>query len=343
LSFTLFGVTPADAQMQITNCNWVADVPGNYIIANDINCGAGDFGIQVSANNVHIDFNGKTLAGAPIDPDNDVGGFGINTSSTNVFGVDSCSGVTGLHVTGPGTITGWLTGVKLCASSPTEMRARVTGMTLTENRRFGIVLLNSDRNQVKNNILSFNGGLRWGAGVRLSGSNNNRFDTNVVEDNATDVGAAAPKSGGFLLHGILDGRTGSNDNVFKANTINRNGAPDGNQNPPFEFSAGIRLSVSSSGNTVKNNTMIENIQSGIKVFSDDNSIKDNTITDTQQSADTVSNGIHLTPSASNNTIKGNNVSGSNTDLADEPSGVCPTDNTWKNNVFSSSDPVACIQ
>ena len=58
LSFTLFGVTPADAQMQITNCNWVADVPGNYIIANDINCVAGDFGIQVIANNVHIDFNG---------------------------------------------------------------------------------------------------------------------------------------------------------------------------------------------------------------------------------------------------------------------------------------------
>ncbi len=143
LSFTLFGVTLADAQMQITGCNSVANVPGDYIIADDINCVAGDFGIQVVANNVHIDFNGKTLAGAPLpNPGNplfDLGGFGIHTSLTNEFGVGSCLGVTGLHVTGPGTITGWLTGVKLCASSPTEMRARVTGMTLTANRRFGIV------------------------------------------------------------------------------------------------------------------------------------------------------------------------------------------------------------
>ena len=115
LSFTLFGVTPADAQMQITGCNTVANVPGDYIIANDITCVAGDFGIQVVANNVHIDFNGKTLAGAPLpNPGNplfDLGGFGIHTSLTNEFGVGSCLGVTGLHVTGPGTITGWLTGI----------------------------------------------------------------------------------------------------------------------------------------------------------------------------------------------------------------------------------------
>ena len=214
-------------------------------------------------------------------------------------------------------------------------------MTLTANRRFGIVLLNSDRNQVKNNLLSLNGGLDWGAGVGSFASNNNRFVTNVVIDNTTDGGAAAPKSGGFLLHGILGGRNGSSDNVINANTIRRNGASDGNL-VAGEFSAGVRLNGASNGNTVKNNTVTGNIQAGIMVNGDNNSIKDNFVFRTLGNGDGIGNGIILGGNSLNNTIKGNAVSVSvGTDLADTADAVCIA-NTWKNNTWVSKDP-ACIQ
>ena len=304
LGIALLGVTPAGAGTPVF-CNMTITLPGQYVLNSDLTCGAAP-GLAVAANDVHINFNGHTLSGPGT-------GTGIITANGG-----ACVGVTGLHLNG-GTVTGFETGIKLCAPASTTMDAHVNGMTVIGNSSVGIHLFNSDGNQVNGSTISGNGGTQLGVGVFLENSHNNRFNTNRLHDNETVPGAQA-LCGGFALFG-------SNDNLITSNDIFSNGAANGG------FGVGLFFS---SRDTVRGNIVNGNRPNGIiVVFGSNHTVQSNTVNQTL-----IGNGIFVI-FATDNKIK-SNIAFNNAgfDLLDTNPNC--DNNKWKSNTFGTSNQ-ACIQ
>ncbi|MFQ5668026.1 MAG: nitrous oxide reductase family maturation protein NosD [Candidatus Binatia bacterium] len=303
VSIALLGVTPAGAETPVF-CNMTITISGQYVLTSDLACGAAP-GLEVAANDVHIDFNGHTLSGP---------GTGVGIITAN----GGCVGVTGLHLNG-GTVTGFDTGIRLCAPASTTMNAHVNGMTVTGNSLSGIHLVNSDGNHVNGNTISENISTQGAVGVRLENSHNNKFNTNRLRDNETVPGVFAT-CGGFGLFG-------SNDNVITSNDISDNGAANGG------FGVGLFFS---SGNTVRGNIVNGNRQQGILVvFGSNHTVQSNTVNQTL-----IGNGIFVL-FASDNTIK-SNIAFNNAALDLLDTNANCDNNTWKSNTFGTSNQ-ACIQ
>jgi len=88
---------PAQAQTQITSCGTVIDAPGNYVLANDLNCPGID-GIDITASNVTLELNNHQITGYRMS----YAGLAVFKNNTVLS-----------HVTinGPGTITNFMHGV----------------------------------------------------------------------------------------------------------------------------------------------------------------------------------------------------------------------------------------
>lgn len=296
VSIALLGVTPAGAQTPVF-CNMTIWMPGQYVLNSDLNCVDAP-GLEVIANDVHIDFNGHTLSGPGT-------GTGIITASGGV-----CVAVTGLHING-GTVTGFRRGIELCAPGPDSvtMNAHVNGMTVTGNIRDGLRLRRSNGNHINGNNISGNE-----VGVRLFRSHNNRFNTNRLNENQTPEGVFRT-CGGYRL-------SNSNDNIITSNDISNNGAVNGG--------FGVLIRSGSNRNTVRGNIVNGNRRFGIRVHGDNNKIQDNTVNENEDLW-----GIRI--SGVNNKIQ-SNIAFNNARLDLLDTNADCDNNKWKSNTFGTSDP-----
>jgi parallel beta-helix repeat protein len=226
------GAGPAGAASPITNCNVTIAQAGAYFLARDLSCPG--TGITITADDVRLDLNGRTLAGTEGD------GTGVLAQGDH----DNPT-LTGLSVTGPGTVRGFAEGV-LLDSTRGARGARVTRVTVTGNRFpgilvraspdarvtgntakgngfFGIFVLNSEGSAVAGNRAAGNGA----AGINI-------FDTpraRIADNTAT----------GNRWAGIDLASDGVDGSVLRGNTATGNGGP------------GIRVAEGATGNTLERN------------------------------------------------------------------------------------------
>ncbi len=262
----------ADPVVQITQCGTVITQPGHYILANDLNCGpvaprpspvdpasvtpwqqmqnpfAGSggqaptssdgslpFGIFIVSDHVDLALNGFTISG---NFNNGEAGIAVS--------LFAATGNSHVHITGPGTVTGWFVGVVLFGdsfSSVTEVTADTNGAgfldigglknafdgnTATNSVFFtefagGFTLLGTTDDAVRNNTVSDNQ-----FGILLLGGTGNDVRFNTVTGNfGVGIGIAATDNS--IFHNTAQGTLGGPDlsdanancdsNTWKHNTF----------------------------------------------------------------------------------------------------------------------------
>ena len=195
----------ASAPTPVT-CGEAITAPGHYVLASDC---SGD-GIRIEASGVRL-----KLAGHTID------GMGCSFSD----GI-SASGVDGLRIQGPGTITGYFVGIFLDSVND----SRVEKVTLSSNCDDG-VLASGSRDRFSQNVASFTSS---GSGFQVGGTDN-RYMNNTADHNQGAGIGIQPSSRDNLVQGneVTDnGRDGilvnssATANTIRANTARGNGRFD---------------------------------------------------------------------------------------------------------------------
>jgi len=241
-------------------------VSGNVTLNNDLNCSGP--GLIVVGDHTTINLNGFTISCTGI-------GFASSCQqSPGPVGILS-TGFEDVSVVGPGTITGFHVGVRLFGPA----KLRVEGVTVTgpaapdiqtNDRELAVGVLigqancaaspgNSPSAVVSNNDIS-----NHTQGVQLSSASCVKVMSNTIHDN----------NGTSDAHGI--DVINSANNTIQSNTLYANGA----NNPLGNPDSGITLVLAgSTGNVVKNNTVLNNCGNGIVAFNgaDNNTIESNTV------------------------------------------------------------------
>jgi parallel beta-helix repeat protein len=162
--------------------------------------------------------------------------------------------------------------------------SKITDNKITENRH-GIWLIESENNQVENNIITGN----MYEGFYLSSSNNNRITTNTLADNGL-VGTPAAQETGITGRSALRLLRSSNNDI-SSNKIDGNGE-------------GVNLQ-DSNGNTISTNTFENTYGSTIHLFmSENNKITKNALKGSNECA------IKIW-SSDKNTVSYNRISNNN--------------------------------
>ena len=241
-------------------------VSGNVTLTNDLNCSGP--GLIVVGDHTTINLNGFTISCTG-------GGFAGSCQQLNgPVGILSTS-FEDVSVVGPGTITGFHVSVRLLGPSKLHVDGvTVTGpaapdiLTNTRGLAVGVVIGqancaaspgNSPSAVVSNNDIS-----NHTQGVQLSSASCVKVMSNTIHDN-NGVGDA---------HGI--DLIGSANNTIQDNTLYANGANNQFGNPDSGITLGL---AASTGNVVKNNTVLNNCGHGIVAFNgaDNNTIVSNTV------------------------------------------------------------------
>jgi parallel beta-helix repeat protein len=268
LLIAAFACTPAlaDPVVQITQCGTVITQPGHYILANDLFCGlpvspdshmnngpmsmsdmrtaavtmfssdppSTNDGIDIVSDHIDLSLNGHTISGGF-----NAGAFGI----TVAFGV--AAGNSHVHITGPGTITGWGAAVVFFQVSHSSL----SDVTATDNF-IDFALVDGSVNggcaqpcpPTKNDFQGNTGNTSQPtffsmAGFFLLGANDNTVRDNnisnavdgivVLAGTGNDVRANAATVN-FLGIGVALGAT---DNDITHNTAQNNGLDLDDENP----------------------------------------------------------------------------------------------------------------
>jgi parallel beta-helix repeat protein len=241
-------------------------VSGNVTLTNDLNCSG--TGLTVVGDHTTINLNGFTISCTGI-------GFADSCQYQNgPVGILS-TGFEDVSVVGPGTITGFHVGIRLLGPA----KLNVDGVTVTgpaapifaaNTRGLAVGVLigqancaaspgNSPSAVVSNNDIS-----NHTQGVQLSSASCVKVMSNTIHDN----------NGTSDAHGI--DVINSANNTIQSNTLYANGANHDLGNPD----SGITLvGAGSSGNVVKNNTVLNNCGHGIVALNgaDNNTIVANTV------------------------------------------------------------------
>lgn len=314
LALSLLAVQAASAKVvKITSVPFVIAAPGKYQLATSLTSLVGGPAIDILVGNVHLNLAGNTLTGPTVCPRDAFGPFSIGIQ---------VGAVANVHING-GTVGGGFTeGITLLGT----MDSHVNGMVVTGNCIFGIRLVNADNNRFNTNVVENTmNPPEHCAGYRLENSDGNVITSNEVVNN----GEVAFCDTGIEL---LD----SNDNVVRGNFVDNNSG------------FGIRLVFDSDRNTIQGNTVSGNLGCGILLgigfgfgsAADDNLIQSNTVTMS------LGDGIRLEPVSTGNTITSNTSTGNGfDDMVDLNPGVPPfCVNTWSSNTFVTSGGagVLCI-
>jgi parallel beta-helix repeat protein len=213
----------------------------------DLNC-AGS-GLIIGADNVRLDLNGHTVAGADWEES-----VGIEVASRR--------GVTVRN----GVIRNFQIGIRLTDARHALLRK----LTLVDTSFFGILLVNANVNSIQANRVFHTGDDHGIAGILLFQSNHNELSRNVLSRNGDGISLAqsdaniirrnvSSDSGSGV--GLFDG---SSRNVIEHNVTNRNS------------DTGILLDGHADKNRIKDNLASGNAFAGIAVgASDDNQVRHN--------------------------------------------------------------------
>jgi parallel beta-helix repeat protein len=171
---------PAIAGDIPVNCGDTLSVPGgHYVLTGNLACPASP-AVHVTANNVTFDLKGFTLSktGSAI-------GAGIITAAGN-----TCVATSGVHIHN-GTITNFGAAIQICVPTPpgpVATHTHINEMILTGNGS-GIQIFNGNDNDIHNNKITNNlidVGVFHGVGILLSESDGNQIKQNVVNFNEAD-------------------------------------------------------------------------------------------------------------------------------------------------------------
>jgi parallel beta-helix repeat protein len=214
----------------------------------DLNC-AGS-GLIIGADNVRLDLNGHTVAGA-----NGEQSVGIEVASRH--------GVTVRN----GVIRNFQIGIRLTDARHAQLRK----LTLIDTSVFGMLLVNANGNSIQANRVFHTGDDHGIAGILLFQSNHNELSRNVLSRNGDGISLAQSHANSIRRNvssdsgagvGLFDG---SSRNVVEHNVTNRNS------------DTGILLDGHADKNRIKGNLASGNAFAGIAVgASDDNQVRHNT-------------------------------------------------------------------
>lgn len=225
--------------------------------------GCGDVGLRVGADDVTIDLQGHTIAGA--------------TTGDAAFGV-LVNGHHGVSVTG-GTVTGFTIGVLYVSATG----GHVTGMSVHGNRDKGVVLFDASDNTVVHNRIDHNDDAAVGV---FNGSDRNTVSNNTIQANGPQGVEILFSNGTQVSHNLItDTGSGvilesSDDTSITGNQILHSIATacDG---------CGIGIQIYGNRNVAAGNTILDAPRYGVEVddFMDaghspaaDNVIRGNVIT-----------------------------------------------------------------
>ena len=199
LAFMCTSGTAPVTQFTATKLSCGAFVNGNVSLTNDIDCvGDGGIGLQVTANNVHIDLRGHRIYG-----DQNIGNFGIWTDGHNHVEVSD------------GVLNGWGVGVRIDDGSS---HATVSGLVIDNPSEGGIYQTGSITGDFENNVILHS----TGDAMKFEDSNNGpNIVSNVLANNnlsavhLVDVAGAAVEANLSLSNnaGVFDDQ-GANSQVF---------------------------------------------------------------------------------------------------------------------------------
>ncbi|HLJ86896.1 MAG TPA: right-handed parallel beta-helix repeat-containing protein [Candidatus Angelobacter sp.] len=156
----------------ITTCGTAISQPGRYYLANDLKQCPG-MGVSITVSYVEVELRGHTIQGT----------FGDNGIVAN--GGDA--GISSIEIEGPGTVTGFLTGVVF----ENVHRSRTHNVVALRNK-FGMAVNAGDftnaatvaatvstDNEIRDNVFTGN----TGHGITVNGGNENRFIHNNLSNN----------------------------------------------------------------------------------------------------------------------------------------------------------------
>jgi virginiamycin B lyase len=315
----------------------------NTTLTHDIGPCAGS-GIVVAADNVTLDLGGHKVVGANLH--RDIAG-GIRLPARH-----------GVVVKGPGTVTGFDSGVVIQGGGGNIVRGltardNIGPLDIFANLGDGIIIFNSSGNRIVDNRVIHNG-VYDGIGILGQGSNDNRVQNNLVRDTVDTNPHFSGGSGigvGIIVNGFLDpndprrGESLSNNDVI-GNTIegsasnglsqlsNRNARtadnivrhngfePDGS---PGRFFPGngigvqhLAMAEADTRDLIEHNIIYGNVANGIEIGTIEDFPTDNTI------RNNVSTGNGLDPTSRPNA---RDLKDHNTD--------CDHD-IWRGNVWGSA-------
>jgi len=176
-------------------------------------------------------------------------------------------------------------------------------MTITENVIGVNLVVDSDQNQFRSNIVTSNtsASLTSGGIIVQTGSDNNLIASNNISPNG-DAGVSI--------------QTGSNGNLIRGNTVNNNAGA---------FSGVGILVVQSQDTSIRGNQVNGNLVGiSLSTAATNNIVFNNTANNNRS-------GIIMLPGSTSNAAVGNTALGNALDLADGNSG-CDS-NVWANNTF----------
>src|SRR5437660_5102557 len=217
----------------ITHCAFVVTDPGTYFVGNDLGPWPPPCAITVAASRVRLRLEGHTIAGLGLEQ-----GDGILATAVH-----------DIKIKGPGTITGFDTGIRWQNIEDSEVK----GVTASRHVN-GFVIDGGSRNRFKQNVVSNN--LR---GIAIEGSNDTTLEENATNDNFGDSGIAIRAAHGNALRGNTANHNGcvgfggfgieignSARNRIEENTANGN------------CSVGVALQFGSTENEIEDNTALGN-------------------------------------------------------------------------------------
>jgi parallel beta-helix repeat protein len=242
LTVLLLAAGPAHASTSVTSCGQTLSVPGQYVLASDLDC-SGTFanGINITASNVSFHLAGHALSSTDCD------------GSKGIAGIEVPGGNTGVQIDG-GKVRGFNDGIVLYSSN-----SRVSGTTVTSVCFFGIAI-SGQNNRVDTSVVTLSGM----DGIGIGAATGTYIVSNDISNNAR-VG--------------VDISNFSNNNSVLDNVINHNGIVDGEQGGVAIFNGSDNLvannalnnnfngiEVESSGNIIRNNTVNGSLDTGIFVL-----------------------------------------------------------------------------
>ncbi len=267
------GAGQAEAATPINNCGTVIGQSGAYFLARDLSCPG--TGITITADDVRLDLNGRTLAGT------EDSGYGIYAQGapdhfgTPVPGTPDSRTLTGLSVTGPGTVSGFVIGLYLDEAPG----ARVARVAATGNKSEGVRITDSPGVKVVGVTATGNGtdgiDIHDSPGARATGNTATRNAVNGIyvlasEDSEVAGNRAADNGTG----GIVTGEAPRSR--IADNTATRNGRAGidvfdcprcviADNQVAESGEQGLLLEGATTGARIAGNTATGNVGAGIRV------------------------------------------------------------------------------
>jgi nitrous oxidase accessory protein len=251
--------------------------------------------------------------GAEIETSNRQIGIKVRADNVNISGFTVNGGFYGIHM-------------------EESDNCVISNNIVTRCEEWGIGLVFSDDNVIRDNVASFNGlgGEGW-YGIYLSNSNRNQIVGNVANDNGEYGVCMFPSCNGNLIQNNVMERndygiymfTDCSGNIIRSNQLTQN------------RNSGLKMIHNCVDNQVLNNTIYQNGVVGIflQEGSGDNLIQGNEIVDNAGSSG-VSFGIQIQGGPGNNTIVQNNISGSQKGIFVSSDG----NHIYSNRIFDSVIP-----